>query len=89
MQGPVLGLNGEIWLGALDVDEGDKDVGDGNLSSLDDVRDKLGELWVLVGAGDGTSAGGRSCWETKGEVNNLGSRLHELFCEIKVSYGSA
>ena len=89
MQGPVLGLNGEIWLGALDVDEGDKDVGDGNLSSLDDVRDKLGELWVLVGAGDGTSAGGRSYWETKGEVNNLGGRLHELFCEIKVSYGSA
>jgi len=89
VQGPVLGLNGEIWLGALDVDEGDKDVCDGNLSSLDDVRDKLGELWVLVGAGDGTSAGRRGGWETKSKVNDIGSRLHELFCEMKVSYRSA
>ena len=89
MQGPFLGLDGEIWLGALDVDEGDKYVGDGDLSSLDDVRDKLGELWVLVGAGDGTSAGRRSGWETKSEVNNIGGRLHELFCEMKVSYRSA
>ena len=88
MKGPLFGLDGEIWPGALDVDEGDKYVGDGDLGSLDDVRDELGELGVLVGAGGRTAAGGRGSWETKSEVDDLGSGLHELFCGMKVSYGS-
>ena len=84
VKGPLFGLNREIGFGTLDVDEGDKDVGDSNLSSLDDIRDKLGELGVLVGADDGASTR-RGGWETKGEVDNLSRRFHELFCEIKVS----
>ena len=52
MKGPLFGLDREIRLGPLDVDEGDKDVGDTDLSSLDNVRDELGELRVLAGAGD-------------------------------------
>jgi len=87
VKGPLLGLNREVGLGALDVDEGDKDVGDGNLSSLDDIRDELGELGVLVGADDRTSTR-RGGWEIKGEVDDLSCRLHELFCEIKVSCGN-
>ena len=31
----------------------------------------------------------RGGWETKSKVNNIGSRLRELFCEMKVSYRSA
>jgi hypothetical protein len=89
MKGPLLGLNGEIGPCALDVDEGDKNVGDADLSSFDDGRDELGELWVLVGAGDRTSARSRGGWETKSKVDDLRSRLDELLCEIKVSYGSA
>ena len=37
VEGPLFGLDGEIRPGALDVDEGDKEVGDGNLSSCDNV----------------------------------------------------
>ena len=87
VKGPLFGLNREIRPGALDVDEGDNDVGNGNLSSLDDVRDKLGELGVLVGTGDGTSTRRRGGWGTKGEVDDLSGRLYELFCEVRVSYG--
>jgi len=32
----------------LDVDEGDEDVRDSSLSSLDDVPDELGEFRVFV-----------------------------------------
>ena len=85
MKGPLFGLNREIWLGALDVDEGDKYVGDGNLSALDDVRDELGELGVLVGAGGRSSARRRGSWETKGEVDDFDGRLDQLFYEMKVS----
>jgi len=73
VKGPLFGLNGEIRPGSLDVDEGDKDVGDGNLSPLEDSRDKLGELGVLAGTGDGTSARRRGGWDTKGEVDDLSS----------------
>jgi len=79
VEGPLFRLNGKVWPGALDVDEGDKYVGDGNLGSLDDVRDELSELGVLVGAGDRTSARRRGGGETKGEVDDLGGRLDELF----------
>jgi len=71
VKGPLFGLNGEIRPGALDVDEGDKDVGDSDLSSLDNVRDELGELGVLVGAGDRASARRRGGWNTKSEVDDL------------------
>ena len=56
VKGPFLCLDREIRLGALDVDEGDKQVGDGNLSSFDNVRYELGELRVLAGAGNCSSA---------------------------------
>ena len=85
MKGPLFGLNREIRPGALDVDEGDEHVGDGDLGSVDDFRHELGELGVLVGTGGGTSArrGGRG---TKSVTDDLGSRLHELLCEMRVSY---
>ena len=78
MKSPLFGLNGEIRPGALDVDEGDKNVGDRYLGSLDDRRDELGELGVLVGAGARASAR-RSGWETKSKVDDLNSRLDKLF----------
>jgi len=81
VKGPLFGLDREIRLGALDVDEGNKDVGDRNLSSLDDVRDELGKLGVLAGAGDRTSARRRGSWETKGKVDDLSGRLNKLFDE--------
>jgi len=77
VESPFFGLDGKIGFGALDVDECNKDVGDGNLSSFDDVRYELGELRVLVGAGDGASA--RRSWGTKGKLNDLGSLLDYLF----------
>ena len=80
VKGPVFGLYREIRPGALDVDEGDKDVGDGNLSALNDTRDELGELGVLVVAGDGTPTRRRGGWETKGEVDDFSGRLDDLFC---------
>ena len=77
MQGPLFGLNRKIRPGALDVDEGDKDVGDGGLSSLDDVRDELGELCVLVVAGGRTSAG-RGSRDIESEFDDFDGRLHEV-----------
>ena len=53
---PLLGLNGEIRSGTLDVHEGDKDVGHGDFSSLEDFRHELGELRVLARTGDCASA---------------------------------
>ena len=70
MKGPLFGLDGEIRPGALDVDEGDKDVGDGGLGSLDDASNELCEFGVLVGTSGGASSrsGGG---DIESEVDNL------------------
>lgn len=73
VEGPVLRLDGQVGLGTLDVDEGDQDVGHGDLGSLDDTRDELGELGVLVVAGERASAGARGGWEIKGKVDDFSS----------------
>lgn len=44
VKGPLFGLDGEIGPGASDVDEGNKDIGDGDFGSLDNVRHELSEL---------------------------------------------
>jgi hypothetical protein len=75
---PLFGLNGEIRLGALDVDESDKDVRDRHLSSLEYRRHELGELGVLVGAG-GRSSARRGGWDTESKVDDVDCRLNELF----------
>ena len=79
VEGPLLCLNGEIRLGAFDVREGNKKVGGSNLSSLDNVRHELGELRVLAGAGNCASARRGGGWDTKGQVNDLGSGLNNMF----------
>ena len=87
VKSPLFGLNGEIRLGALDVHEGDQKVGGGNLSSLDHVRYELGELRVLVCAGDGTTSRRRGGRGTEGNVNDLSSGLNNVLCEMKVRSG--
>ena len=79
VQCPLFGLDGEVWPGAFDVDEGDEDVGESGLGSLDDCRDELGKFGVLVGAGGRTSARRRGRWDTEGVVDDFDSRLHDLF----------
>ena len=85
MKGPLFGLNREIRPGALNVDEGDEDVGGSGLCSLDDVRDELSELGVLVSAGSGTSARSGGGWEVKSKVDDLDGGLDKLLCESRVS----
>lgn len=86
VKGPLLGLNGEIRPSALDVEEGDKDVGDCDLSPRNNICHELGELGVLAGARDCASAGRGGGWDTEGKRDDLSSRLDDLFCEMKVSY---
>lgn len=86
VQSPFLCLNGEIGLGSLDVDEGNEEVGERDLGSLDNVRDKLSELGVLVGAGNRASARRGGGGYTEGHVYDLSSGLNDMFCERKVSY---
>lgn len=84
VEGPVLALDGQVRLGALDVDEGDEDIGEGNLGSLDDTRDELGKLGLFVVAGQRTAAR-RGGGEIKGKVDDFDGGLNELFCESMVS----
>jgi hypothetical protein len=86
VKSPFLCLDGEIRFGPFDVDEGNEKVGDRNLSSLDNVRYELGELRVLAGAGDRTTARRGGGWDVKGHVDDLSSGLNYLFCEKKVRY---
>ena len=86
VESPFLRLDGEEWLSSLDVDECDEEVGDRDFSSLDNVRDKLSELGVLAGAGNGTSARRGGGWDTEGHVYDLSRCLDYMFCGKKVSY---
>jgi len=79
VKSPLLGLNGEIRFGSFDVDEGNEEVGDRNLSSFDNVRYELGELRVLAGAGDCTTARRGGGWDVKSHVDDLSSGLNYLF----------
>ncbi|KAJ2957462.1 hypothetical protein NUW54_g14596 [Trametes sanguinea] len=49
---PLLEGDLDVWLGAVDVDEGDEEGGDLDLCLVDDVCDELEELRVFRVAGD-------------------------------------
>lgn len=69
VKGPLFGLYGKIGFGTLDVDQSNEEVGDGNLGSLDEIRDEVGELGVFVRTSGRTSA--RRSWEIESKVDDF------------------